>query len=194
MIAVVTQSATLSMADHAKEATALTSILQARIPEHGTAIRSLFSDYLHWVCPKIYDEYKWEFDAETVTIQDMEKIDSFMPPKGILLIAFVDGSPAGCACTRTIGQGVAELKRMYVRPEFRKQGIGKALIENTIQTMRSQGYTILRLDSAGFMQDAHSLYHSFGFKEIPPYDGSEIATEIPVEFLRKHWVFMELQL
>ena len=63
MIAVVTQSATLSMADHAKEATALTSILQARIPEHGTAIRSLFSDYLHWVCPKIYDEYKWEFDA-----------------------------------------------------------------------------------------------------------------------------------
>ena len=172
----------------------MTDIFQARIPEDETAVRGLFSDYLHWVCPKIYDEYEWEFDAETVTIQDMGKIDSFIPPKGILLIAFVDGSPAGCACTRTIGQGVAELKRMYVRPGFRKQGIGRALVENTIQKVRSQGYAILRLDSAGFMQDAHSLYRSFGFKEIPPYDGSEIATEIPVEFLRKHWVFMELQL
>ncbi len=163
------------------------TILPAAFPEHETAVRDLFAEYLRWVCPKIYEEYRAVFDAESMIVRDMEKIDIFLPPQGILLIAMEDGQPAGCACTRTIEPGVAEMKRMYVRPAFRRKGIGAVLVRQTIAAVRKLEYAVLRLDSAGFMHDAHALYRSFGFQEIAPYSGSEI----PVEY-RKHWVFMEL--
>src|SRR5271157_5200410 len=165
------------------------TILQATIPEHETFVHDLVAEYLRWVCPKIYEEYEAVFDAEAMIIGDMQKLDIFMPPKGILLIAVENEVPAGCACTRTIEPGVAEMKRMYVRPAFRRRGIGRVLVQQTIETVRKLEYPVLRLDSAGFMHDAHALYRSFGFQDIAPYSGSEI----PVEY-RKHWVFMELNL
>ncbi|MGO9308058.1 MAG: GNAT family N-acetyltransferase [Spirochaetia bacterium] len=165
------------------------TILQAAMPEHHAPVRDLFAEYLRWVCARIYDEYKAVFDAESMIVSDMQKIGIFLPPQGILLIALEDGRAAGCACTRTIEPGVAEMKRMYVRPSFRRRGIGKALVQQTIETTRKRDFAVLRLDSAEFMHDAHALYRSFGFEDIPPYSGSEI----PVEY-RKHWVFMELNL
>ena len=78
---------------------------------------------------------------------------------------------------------------MYVRPGFRRRGRGGALVQKTIEVARSQEYSILRLDSARFMSDAHALYRSFAFKDIEPCEGSEI----PAEY-REHWVFMELEL
>ena len=92
----------------------------------------------------------------------------------------------GCACMRTIAPAVAELKRMYVRPAQRRRGIGRALVEALIAECMAAGYTSLRLDSARFMQEAHTLYRSIGFQEIAEYPQSEI----PPEF-RKNWVFME---
>jgi len=159
------------------------------MPEHEAAVHDLFEEYLRWVCAKIFEEYGAHFDAESMLTRDMGQIDVFLPPKGMLLIAYDDGRLAGCACTRTIEENIAEMKRMYVRPTFRRRGIGAALVKQTIETVRNQDYSILRLDSAQFMSDAHALYRSFGFKDIAPYEGSEI----PVEY-RMHWVFMELQL
>ena len=166
----------------------MTTILQATMPDHESTVHDLFEEYLRWVCPKIYDEYKAVFDPESMVTRDMQKLDIFLPPKGFLFIAYEDGLPAGCACTRTIEEKIAELKRMYVRPSFRRRGIGGALVRRTIEAARNENYSILRLDSAGFMSDAHALYKSFGFKDIAPYEGSEI----PVEY-RKYWVFMELR-
>jgi predicted N-acetyltransferase YhbS len=90
---------------------------------------------------------------------------------------------------RTIGEGIAEIKRMYVRPAFRRHGVGRALVDAAVAEMRSAGYAALRLDSAGFMADAHSLYRAAGFREIASYPESEV----PASFHR-HWVFMELPL
>ena len=67
------------------------------------------------------------FDPETMIVHDIESIDIFLPPKGLLLVAFEDDLPAGCACTRTIGEGIAELKRMYVRPNWRRKGNGSEI-------------------------------------------------------------------
>ncbi len=167
----------------------MTTILQARMPEDQTAVHGLFSDYLRWVCPRIYQEYHAIFDAESMILSDMKKIDIFLSPNGFLLLAQEDRAVAGCACIRIIAKGVAELKRMYVRPDFRRKGIGKALVQKTIEEARKKEFAVLKLDSAGFMSEAHALYRSFGFKNIPAYDGSEI----PVEY-REHWVFMQLQL
>ena len=105
-----------------------------------------------------------------------------MPPKGFLLLAFQDATPAGCACVRDLGHGIGELKRMYVRPAHRRKGIGARLILESIKRAREGSMSELRLDSAGFMSDAHRVRRSHGFIDIPPYDGSEI----PAEY-RTHW-------
>lgn len=167
----------------------MTTIRQASMPEDQVAVQGLFAEYLTWVCPRIYAEYQAVFDAESIIVHDMETIDIFMPPKGLLLLAFQGSSLAGCACTRRIGNGIAEMKRMFVRPSFRRNGIGRLLVNDTIKAVGQLGYPFLRLDSAGFMSEAHALYRSMGFRDRPPYNESEIPPEY-----RKYWVFMELRL
>lgn len=75
---------------------------------------------------------------------------------------------------------------MYVRPEFRGKGVGRALLDRLITEAREVGYQRMRLDSARFMHVAHTLYRSMGFQDIPAYEGSEV----PREF-QAHWLFME---
>jgi len=167
----------------------VTRIVQAAVPEHEGVVRDLFAEYLRWVCPRIYEEYRAVFDPEPMIVHDMEGIGAFLPPRGFLLLAFDDDSPAGCACTRTIGPGVAEMKRMYVRPVHRRKGIGAALVGESVRRAREGGFSEMRLDSARFMDGAHRVYRSFGFVDIPPYEGTEIPTEY-----HAHWVFMSLAL
>jgi GNAT superfamily N-acetyltransferase len=162
------------------------SIVQAVQGDHTAIVHDLFEEYLKWACAALYREYDITFDAEAMLEHDMADIGIFLPPAGHLLLAYDDVEVAGCACTRTIGPQTAELKRMYVRPAYRRKGAGRALVEATINKVRAAGYSALRLDSARFMTDAHALYRSAGFREIPPYPQSEI----PEEF-RVHWVFME---
>jgi len=129
------------------------------------------------------------FDVVFVLQHDMDEINKFMPPGGRLLLAVDETIGAGCACMRTIGPNTAELKRMYVCPDQRRKGIGRALVQALIAETREAGYTKLRLDSARFMIEAHTLYRSMGFQEIDQYPESEI----PADF-RKYWIFMELML
>ncbi len=165
------------------------SVRQAAMPGDRAAVQDLFAEYLRWVCPRVYDEYQAEFDAESILAHDMQTINIFMPPQGLLYLAYQDGSLAGCACTRRIGGQIAELKRMYVRPSFRRSGIGRMLVSETVKAVQQLGYSFLRLDSAGFMSDAHALYRSIGFQDRTQYEESEIPPEY-----RQHWVFMELEL
>jgi GNAT superfamily N-acetyltransferase len=167
----------------------MTTIVQASMPNDQTVVHDLFAEYLRWVCARIYQEYGAVFDAESILVHDMEKMEIFLPPGGILLLSYDDGDPAGCTCIRTIEENTAELKRMYVRPNHRRKGIGAGLVEESIRLARMLNYARIRLDSAGFMTDAHRVYRSLGFKDISAYDGSEI----PVEY-RAHWVFMQLDL
>jgi GNAT superfamily N-acetyltransferase len=90
---------------------------------------------------------------------------------------------------KKLSDEICEIKRMYVRPNFRKQGVGRAMLQHLIDEARAMGYGQMYLDSANFMQAAHALYRSMGFRTIEPYDGSEI----PQDF-QKHWQFMALVL
>jgi len=167
----------------------VTTITQANMPEHQSAVHDLFAEYLRWVCPRIYQEYRAVFDAESMIVHDMQTIDIFLPPKGMLLLSFEDGHTTGCACTRTIGQEIAELKRMYVKPQYRGRGIGSKLVQESIRRVKEIGYLKMRLDSARFMSDAHRIYKSSGFEEVAPYAESEIP-----KHYWKYWVFMEMNL
>jgi GNAT superfamily N-acetyltransferase len=165
------------------------SVHQAETEEDQSQVRELFWEYLQWANERLNEEFGVNLDIETMLEQGMAELEIFLPPHGRLLLATEDSRTAGIACLKRIREGMGEVKRMYVRPEFRGQGIGRVLLEALVAEARQIGYQTVRLDSTRFMKAAHSLYRSAGFQEIEPYPESEI----PPEFHR-HWVFMEKQL
>ena len=164
-------------------------IHQVQTEEERARVRELFWEYLQWANGRVNEEFGVDFDIETMLQDDMAALDIFLPPGGRLLLATEGSYAAGIACLKRLRDGIGEIKRMYVRPEFRGQGIGRALLDMLVAEAREIGYPTIRLDSARFMEAAHALYRSAGFREIEPYPESEI----PPDF-RKHWVFMEKQL
>ena len=92
-----------------------------------------------------------------------------------ILLARWSGAIAGCVAMHAYGDGICEMKRLYVRPEFRKYGIGRALALGIIEEARSRGYRAMRLDTLPSMQNAMKLYGSLGFVDIEPYRYNPIA-------------------
>lgn len=90
-------------------------------------------------------------------------------PEGCILLARYQDQPAGCVALRKLGDGICEVKRLYVKPEFRGLKIGRKLMESIIAEARRIGYHAIRGDTVPSMQIAQALYASLGFKEIEPY-------------------------
>lgn len=151
--------------------------------------RELSWEYLQWANVRINEEYGVSVDIQSMLDQTMLEIEKFLPPYGRLLLGEYEGQVVSLACMRRIREDIGEIKRMYVRPAFRRKGIGRALLQTLIAEARESGYPRIWLDSTRFMVQAHSLYRSVGFQEIEPYPESEIPEEV-----RHHWFFMELQL
>lgn len=149
-------------------------------------IRELFWEYLQWGNSRISEEYKVSLDIARMLDGDMKNLGKYMPPQGRLLLGYDNDDLAGMICLKALAPKIGEIKRMYVRPEHRHKGLGRALVNRLVEEAEQIGYQRIRLDSAHFMTDAHRLYRSTGFKEIAPYEESEV----PAEF-RDHWIFME---
>ena len=117
------------------------------------------------------------------------------PPSGRAWLAYDDageagdtGEAVGCVALRPMAdEGVCELKRLYVRPAHRGEGIGRALTVQAIGEARALGYRIMRLDTGTFLDASHRLYASLGFVERGPY------YDVPPDVLRVT-VFLELRL
>lgn len=164
-------------------------ILQVETDEHKTYVQELFCEYFNWSHFMFQHQFNVSYDVNALLEQDMAKLQQFTPPKGRLLLGEYENRIAGCACLRKIGEHVGEIKRMYVKPEFRRKGIGKSLLQAIIHEAHEIGYARIRLDTAPFAKEAQVLYRSLGFQEIEPYAESEIP-----EKYRSSWVFMELVL
>ncbi len=94
--------------------------------------------------------------------------DGYAPPSGCLLLAIHENQTAGCIALRQLDEDTCEMKRLYVRPQFRKLGVGKHLAETVIKEARNLGYERMRLDTLPSMTQAQALYRRLGFKEIAP--------------------------
>jgi GNAT superfamily N-acetyltransferase len=94
---------------------------------------------------------------------------AYAPPEGALIIARQDAGACGCVALRKIDLRTCEMKRLYVRPGSRGEGVGAELVKRIIETARGLGYAAMRLDTLPSMKSAVSLYRSFGFTEIPAY-------------------------
>jgi putative acetyltransferase len=94
-------------------------------------------------------------------------------PSGHLLLALVDGEAAGCGALRAIADvdypNACEMKRLYVRPAFRRFGLGRLLAQALIDEARRGGYSTMLLDTLDDMESARNLYATLGFTEIAPY-------------------------
>jgi ribosomal protein S18 acetylase RimI-like enzyme len=108
------------------------------------------------------------FDAEVASLPG-----AYGPEAGCLLLAFVSGELGGCGAFRPFTgaghSGACEMKRLYVRPMFRRYGLGRLLAEALLTAARRAGYASMLLDTLGSMAAAQQLYASLGFAEIAPY-------------------------
>ncbi|WP_168734885.1 GNAT family N-acetyltransferase [Deinococcus sp. KSM4-11] len=165
------------------------SIDQVSTLQQRVAAIELFREYLNWNKDELFRHYGIEWDLHATLEHDRETIEQFMRPTGRLLLASVKGQPVGVLSMKVHADGTAELKRMYVRPSWRRNGIGEALVARIIDEARRDGRHLIRLDSAGYMHEAHRMYRRLGFHDTEPYAESEIPEE-----LREHWVFMALSM
>ena len=131
----------------------------------------------------IFREYVGSLDIDQ-RFQDIEEElaalpGEYAPPHGHLLLAFVDGELAGCGALRALTDvdyaNSCEMKRLYVRPAFRRFGLGRLLAQALFDEARSVGYSTMLLDTLDDMGAARGLYASLGFEEIAPYYYSPIA-------------------
>jgi len=107
---------------------------------------------------------------------ELEKLPGdYAPPRGALLLARQAKNFIGCIGLRPLADGVCEMKRLYVRPQWRGQGIGQRLIEAVLAAACRRGYRAMRLDTLPSMTAARALYQSLGFRPIAPYYESPIA-------------------
>lgn len=144
-------------------------IVQAQSEHEIQQVRELFAEYVAWLginlCFQNYEKELAELPG-----------DYAQPGGRLLLVLDEDGRAAGCAALRDLGEGVCEMKRLFVRPEFRGQHLGERLVDMILNDARAIGYQCIRLDTLpGKMDRAIAMYRARGFKDIAPYYNNPVA-------------------
>ncbi len=140
----------------------MTEIVLARRPVDLAAVKQLFLDYAESLDFAL--DYQ-DFDQEMASFPRL-----YAPPAGGLVLVRVAGAAAGAVGLRPLEPGICELKRLFVRPAYRRLGLGRTLAERIIAEARAKHYRAIRLDTIGrSMASAIALYRALGFREIPAY-------------------------
>ncbi len=142
---------------------------QGREPQHSpvaqatdmAVVRILFQEYAEGLGFSLCFQH---FDEELAGLPGR-----YATPEGGIWLAWQDGMSAGCVALRPLEDGCCEMKRLYVRPAYAGQGLGRALAEAAVAGARQRGYQAIRLDTLESMTAANALYKKLGFRQIAPY-------------------------
>jgi GNAT superfamily N-acetyltransferase len=166
------------------------SIEPARSVQDYAAFAGLIDEYVGWCRARFADD-PWFVDAvfgHQALERELAALPrAYGPPDGMTLIARVDGEVRGAGAYRRIGEGVCEMKRLYVPLRFQGAGLGRKLAHALMETARAEGYALMRLDSGKRHHEAIALYEALGFAPCPPYH------DYPEQFM-PYLVFMERKL
>ena len=152
-------------------------VKQAASPAQIAQARELFLEYAQSLSFSLCFQ---NFEEELAGLPG-----DYAPPDGRLLLAMYEDQLAGCVALHKLEPGICEMKRLYLRPQFRGKRLGRALADQIIVEARQIGYQRMRLDTVEpVMKDAVAMYRKIGFREIEPYRSNPIAGAL----------YMELQL
>ncbi len=148
------------------------SIVEAVDPNEIAAVVHLLRDYQLWmrrryqsrsdIVDAYFDDQEWQSELTDLS-------GHYGAPFGGIVLALVDGVPAGCVMLRGIGTRVSEMKRLFVLPAFAGQGLGKQLIARIMALSCERGYTSMHFEAGALQSEAEALYRSMGFAETSPY-------------------------
>jgi putative acetyltransferase len=149
---------------------------QAESPDQIAQARELFLEYAQSLGFSLCFQ---NFDKELASLPG-----DYAPPEGRLLVAEFERKVAGCVALHKLEDSICEMKRLYLRPQFRGKGLGRALADRIIVEARQIGYQRMRLDTVEpVMKDAVAMYRRIGFREIAPYRSNPIAGALYMELL-----------
>ena len=136
-------------------------IIQASSKQEFDQVRILFREYEAYLNIDISFQ---DFENECIELPG-----KYAPPSGQLLLCIYNSKIAGCVALKKLQDNICEMKRLYVRPDYRKKGLGKLLSTRVIEEAINMGCATMRLDTLVRLKVAFELYRSLGFKEIAPY-------------------------
>ncbi len=139
----------------------MVKIIPATTIAHFNTVRRLFREYENFLGVDLCFQ---DFEKELTELPG-----KYAPPQGALLLAMVDEKAAGCVAVRKFETNICEMKRLYIRPHYRGQGIGRMLTEKIIDEAIKLGYLTMLLDTMNNLKEAMALYQSLGFRKRDPY-------------------------
>jgi GNAT superfamily N-acetyltransferase len=167
----------------------------ANLGSHRDELIELNVEYVSWVFAEVNELFEVQLEnimgmsAREYVASALEKVCGKPPPEGVFYLIKVAGKLAGMGGLRGLNSRLSEVKRVYIRPQFRGASLGEQVLQRLLCDAREFGYDRAYLDTAPFMKSAHRLYEANGFVDRPPYEG----VEVPSEF-HARWRFMEREL
>jgi len=159
------------------------NIIQVSSKEHFDTTRLLFKEYYDLLYSFRNMELNMDLQSHSGELADLEN-GKYVPPSGAILLSVINNEFTGVVALRKLENDICEMKRLYVRPQYRGESIGLHLAKRIIQKARELGYGKMRLDTHPDMTSAHRLYYALGFYDIPQYNQNNVPGAL----------FMELKL
>lgn len=155
-----------------------------------SAFASLVGEYVDWCRARYRDDPDFvdRILGHQSLARELQSLRAvFGPPNGRAFIARRGGEACGCGAWRDLGDGICEMKRLFVPERFRGHGVGRKLSDALTGSARASGFRLMRLDTLSEMTEAIALYEAIGFRRCAPYN-------LYPEDLKSRVVFLELSL
>ena len=145
--------------------------------EHPEQIVDLFTEYTQMLV-EVEPSFAGYLEQQNYQHEIEDLPDKYGPPDGVLHLILADGKPAGCIGLRKLDETRCEMKRLYVRPEYRRHQLGDQLVQRILQDARNLGYKEMLLDTLPQLDSAIRLYQRHGFDFIPCYNDSPVESTV----------------
>jgi ribosomal protein S18 acetylase RimI-like enzyme len=162
---------------------------------HKSLLIDLNEEYLTWIGNEVKKHYNIDLVSQlkqsirNYAESTIDDLTSYKPSKGIFYLLQFKDKFVGMGAFRKLNDNIGEVKRMYIKQEFRGNGFGKELLNKLLSKGKEFGCSKILLDTGKFMITAKHIYRSAGFKEIEKYP----TTEVPLD-VQSYWLYMEKEL